>query len=86
MQGDKALKQHKTEQKQRKKSGLVIVLTPGLGHTLEGDGKGGRQEDRVGQNLCSSEGLVAFLSNKGNSYPIKRGGGRQPEAWRLQFH
>lgn len=61
--GYKALnntKQNKKKKNKEKKSGLVIVPTPGLGHTLEGGRKGGRQEDRVVQDLCSSEWQVAL--------------------------
>lgn len=39
------IKRHETERKKknRKKSGLVIVPTPGLGHTLEGGGRGDKK-------------------------------------------
>lgn len=59
MRGDKALndmRQNEKKKTKKKKSGLVIVPTPGLGHTLEGGGIEGRQEGRVVQGLCSSEG------------------------------
>lgn len=74
MQGDKAsnnTKQNKKKTKKEKKSGLVIVLTPGLRHTLEGGRKGGRQEDRGVQDLGSSEGQVALPSNPSReSHPM----------------
>lgn len=71
--------QTKKKKKQRKKSGLVIVPTSGLGHTLEGGGKGGRQEDRVVQDLCSTEEQVAFPSNPSRER-------RWQTVWGLESH
>lgn len=83
MRGDKALNDMRQNEKKKKnkekKSGLVIVPTPGLGHTLEGGGKGGRQEDRVVRDLCSSEGQVAFPSNPSRE---RRG----QAVWGLESH